>query len=143
MRLTRFAESGADRSVEIKGQRSRKTSLVATVKNVKGFENRLQRHFFREFEYLRGAHVEGKKCVVEPQRVAFNQIRKCAAIDCRGRLRGTILNNRRNRDVIRQLESSERIEPMTLVAVGIVVFRIEIARVGVAETERVAFVVVS
>jgi hypothetical protein len=32
---------------------------------------------------------------------------------------------------------------MTLVAVGIVVFRIEIARVGVAETERVAFVVVS
>ncbi len=87
MRLTRFAETGADRSVEIKGQRSRETSLVAIVEKVKAFKNRFQRHFFREFEYLRRAHVEGEKCVVEARRVAFNQIRKRAAIGNGSRLR--------------------------------------------------------
>lgn len=58
--MARFAESGTDCSVKVKGQRSRQTSLIATVENVKGFKNCLQRHFFREFEYLRGSHVEGK-----------------------------------------------------------------------------------
>ena len=50
--LTRFAESGGNSSVKIKRQRTRQTSLVAVVEEVKGFKNRFQRNFFRELKYL-------------------------------------------------------------------------------------------